>query len=185
MSTANTEIRICGLGGQGVIMAGMIIGKAASIYEDRFATLVQSFGPEARGSECSAQVMVSDETIAFPYIRRSDVFIALSQSAYDKFVDEMKEGAFLIYEKEMVSPDERLPEGVKRFGIPGTRIAEEEFGRRIVFNMVMLGFFTATTKLVEDEAMRKAVADSVPEGTEELNLKAFERGFSYGREHYS
>lgn len=179
------DIRICGLGGQGVIMAGMIIGKAASIFEDRFATLVQSFGPEARGSECSAQVMVSDETIAFPYIRNSDVFVALSQSAYDKFVEEMKPGAFLIYESEMVSPDERLPEGVKKFGVPGTRIAEEEFGRRIVFNMVMLGFFTATTELLDADAMRKAVGDSVPEGTEAINLKAFERGFSYGVEKYS
>jgi 2-oxoglutarate ferredoxin oxidoreductase subunit gamma len=179
------DIRICGLGGQGVIMAGMIIGKAASIFEDRFATLVQSFGPEARGSECSAQVMVADESIAFPYIRNSDVFVALSQSAYDKFVGELKPGAFLIYESEMVSPDERLPEGVKKFGVPGTRIAEEEFGRRIVFNMVMLGFFTATTELVDADAMRKAVADSVPEGTEALNLKAFERGYSYGVEKFS
>jgi 2-oxoglutarate ferredoxin oxidoreductase subunit gamma len=178
------DIRICGLGGQGVIMAGMIIGKAASIFEDRFATLVQSFGPEARGSECSAQVMVSDETIAFPYIRSSDVFVAMSQSAYEKFAEEMKDDAFLIYESEMVSPDDRLAEGVKKFGIPGTRIAEEEFGRRIVFNMVMLGFFTATTKLIDAEAMRKAVADSVPEGTEELNFKAFERGYSYGLEKY-
>jgi len=178
------DIRICGLGGQGVIMAGMIIGKAASIFEDRFATLVQSFGPEARGSECSAQVMVSDEAIAFPYIRRSDVFVALSQSAYDKFVQEMKEGAVLVYESEMVSPDERLADGVKKYGIPGTRIAEEEFGRRIVFNMVMLGFFTSATKLVDGDAMRKAVADSVPEGTEELNLKAFERGYSYGVEKF-
>jgi 2-oxoglutarate ferredoxin oxidoreductase subunit gamma len=178
------EIRICGLGGQGVIMAGMIIGKAASIFEDRFATLVQSFGPEARGSECSAQVMVADESIAFPYIRNSDVFIALSQSAYDKFAGEMNDDAFLIYENELVSPDERAPASTRKFGIPGTRIAEEEFGRRIVFNMVMLGFFTATTKLVDADAMRKAVADSVPEGTEHLNLKAFERGFSFGEEKY-
>jgi 2-oxoglutarate ferredoxin oxidoreductase subunit gamma len=179
------EIRICGLGGQGVIMAGMIIGKAASIFEDRFATLVQSFGPEARGSECSAQVMVADEAIAFPYIRCSDVFVAMSQSAYDKYVAEMKAGAYLVYESEMVSPDERLPAGVKKFGIPGTRIAEEEFGRRIVFNMVMLGFFTSATKLIDADAMRKAVADSVPEGTEDLNLKAFGRGYDFGLEKYS
>ncbi|HUT77163.1 MAG TPA: 2-oxoacid:acceptor oxidoreductase family protein [Polyangia bacterium] len=176
------DIRICGLGGQGVIMGGMIIGKAASIFEDRFATLVQSFGPEARGSECSAQVMVSDEKIPFPYLRRSDVFVAMSQSAYDKFVGEMKDGALMVYESDLVSPDDRLPAGVRKFGIPGTRIAEEEFGRRIVFNMVMLGFFAAVTDVVDVDAMRKAVADSVPDGTEDLNLKAFERGFAYGAE---
>jgi 2-oxoglutarate ferredoxin oxidoreductase subunit gamma len=179
---SNTEIRICGLGGQGVIMAGMIIGKAASIYEDRFATLVQSFGPEARGSECSAQVMVSDVAIAFPYIRSSDIFMAMSQGAYDKFVEEMKDGSILVYESELVSPDERLGRSVKKYGIPGTRIAEEELGRRIAFNMVMIGFFTATTKIIDVGAMRKAVAASVPSGTEEFNLKAFNAGYKHGLE---
>ncbi|MFO8071633.1 MAG: 2-oxoacid:acceptor oxidoreductase family protein [Polyangia bacterium] len=179
------DIRICGLGGQGVIMGGMIVGKAVSIFEDRWATLVQSFGPEARGSECSAQVMISDDQIAFPYIRESDVFVAFSQSALDKFVHEMKDESVLVYENELVSPDDRVPAKAKKFGIPGTRIAEEEFGRRIVFNMVMLGFFTAVTDLVEVDAMRKAVVDSVPGGTEDLNLRAFDRGYDYGKEQRS
>lgn len=174
------EIRICGLGGQGVIMSGMIIGRAASIYEDRYATLVQSFGPEARGSECSAQVMVSDEPVAFPYIRRSDVFVAMSQGAYDKFVNEMGDDSILVYENELVFPDERLPNSAKKYGIPGTRIAEEKMGRRIVFNMVMVGFFTAVTHLVDVEAMRKAVTNSVPPGTEEFNIKAFNAGYDFG-----
>lgn len=174
------EIRICGLGGQGVIMAGMIIGKAASIYEDRYATLVQSFGPEARGSECSAQVMVSDDIIAFPYIRSSDVFMAMSQGAYEKFIRELKENSILIYENELISLDENIPKGVKVFGIPGTRIAENELGRRIVFNMVMVGFFTAVTDFVSVDAMRRAVEHSVPSGTEEFNLKAFNTGYEYG-----
>ena len=174
------EIRICGLGGQGVIMTGMIVGKAASIFEDRFATLVQSFGPEARGSECSAQVMVSDEPIAFPYIRTSDIFVAMSQGAYEKYIGELKEGAYLVYENELVSLDDRVPKGVKTFGVPGTRIAEEELGRRIVFNMVMVGFLTAVTGVVELDAMRKAVQHSVPPGTEEFNLKAFEAGYQRG-----
>jgi len=175
------EIRICGLGGQGVIMAGMIIGKAASIYEDRWATLVQSFGPEARGSECSAQVMVSDEAIAFPYIKNSDIFMALSQGAYDKFIGELKDNSILVYENELISLDDRVPSGVKSFGIPGTRIAENELGRRIVFNMVMVGFFTAVTESVSVVAMRKAVENSVPPGTEEFNLKAFNTGYDYGK----
>ncbi|MCP4676748.1 MAG: pyruvate ferredoxin oxidoreductase [Deltaproteobacteria bacterium] len=174
------EIRICGLGGQGVIMTGMIIGKAASIYEDRWATLVQSFGPEARGSECSAQVMVSDDTIPFPYIRNSNIFVAMSQGAYEKFIGELKEGGTLVYENELVSLDDRVPKGVKTFGIHGTRIAEEELGRRIVFNMVMVGFLTAVTDLVEVEAMRKAVEHSVPAGTETFNLKAFNTGYEHG-----
>ena len=176
------EIRICGLGGQGVIMAGMIVGKAASIFEDRWATLVQSFGPEARGSECSAQVMVADDPIAFPYIKSSDVLVAMSQGAYEKFIGELKEGALLVYENELVSLDDRVPKGVKTFGIPGTRIAEEELGRRIVFNMVMVGFLTAVTKVIDLDAMKKAVEHSVPDGTEEFNLKAFEAGYKRGLE---
>jgi 2-oxoglutarate ferredoxin oxidoreductase subunit gamma len=178
------DIRICGLGGQGVILGGIIIGKAASIFEDRWATLVQSFGPEARGSECSAQVMVADDPIAFPYIRETDVFVAFSQSAYDKFVHEMKDDAILVYESELVVTDDRLPKGVQKFGCPGTRIAEEDVGRRIVFNIVMLGFFASVTDLVDSDAMRKGVEDSVPNGTESFNLKAFEAGYSYGVKNY-
>jgi 2-oxoglutarate ferredoxin oxidoreductase subunit gamma len=175
------EIRICGLGGQGVIMAGMIVGKAAAIFEDRYATLVQSFGPEARGSECSAQVMVADEPIAFPYLRHTDLFVALSQGAYEKFIHEMKEGATLVYESDLVTVDERLPKGAKKFGIPGTRIAEEQLGRRIAFNMVVVGFIAAVSSVVQVEAIIKAVADSVPPGTEAFNMKAFNMGFEYGK----
>lgn len=176
------EIRVCGLGGQGVIMASIIIGKAASIYEDREATLVQSFGPEARGSTCSTQIKIADGPIAFPYIRHSDIFMALSNSAYEKYVGEMKDGSILVYESDMVKPDDRLPKGVKSYGIPATKIAKDEFKKRIVFNMIITGFFAAVTKLVGVEAMRKAVEASAPKGTEELNLAAFDRGYNFGKE---
>ena len=175
------DIRICGLGGQGVIMSGMIIGKAAAIYEDRQATLVQAFGPEARGSTVAAQVMVSDEIIPYPYIRESDVLIAYGQGAYDKFAPELKENGILVYEEELVLPDEKLADSVQQFGIPGTRLAEEEMGRRIVFNMVMCGFFAAVTPIVRADAMREAVRDSVPAGTESFNIKAFNLGHEYGQ----
>ncbi len=175
------DIRICGLGGQGVIMTGIIIGKGAAIYEDRHATLVQAFGPEARGSTVSAQVMVSDDPIPYPYIRHSDILMAFGQGAYDKFVGEMRESSILVYEDELVVPDDKLPEGVKTYGIPGTRLAEEEMGRRIVFNMVMVGFFTGVTGLIDFEAMKEAVADSVPKGTEAFNIKALTLGYETGR----
>ena len=142
---------------------------------------VTASGP---GSECSAQVMVSDDEIAFPYIRRSDIFVALSQSAYEKFVGEMKEGAMLVHEGDLVTPDARLPKGVRTFGIPATCIADEEFRRRIVFNMIMIGFIAGATKVVGLDAVRRAVEDSVPQGTEALNLKAFDRGYQYAVENY-
>jgi len=173
------ELRLCGLGGQGIIMTAMVVGKAASIFEDRFATLVQSFGPEARGSTCSAQVMVSDAPVAFPYVRASDILVAFSQSAYDRFVGEMKEGATLVFESDLVTPDNRLPAGVKAFGVPATRIAEETLGRRIASNMVMVGFIVKSTGIVSRESAIEAIKTLVPSGTEKFNIRAFEAGCDF------
>ncbi len=178
---ATTEIKIGGFGGQGVILAGMIIGKAAALYDKKDATLTQAFGPEARGSACSAQVIVSDGKILYPYVTRPDIMVNLSQDAYNRFGPELKEDGTLIIEQDLVkTPD--LPATVKVHGVPATRIAEE-LGRKMVLNIVVVGFFAAVTKLVHVDAMRQAVKSSVPPGTEELNLKAFDRGYQYGLEH--
>jgi 2-oxoglutarate ferredoxin oxidoreductase subunit gamma len=176
-----TEIRVGGLGGQGVILCGMIIGKAASIFDGKHATLIQAFGPEARGSACSAQVSVADEAIGYPYVKHPDVLIVMSPDAYTQFAPQLKSGGVLLYENELINVDDRLPAGVKAFGIPATRLAEE-LGRRLVLNIVMTGFFTGVTGLVSSEAMEKAVKTSVPRGTEDLNLRAFRKGYEYGRE---
>jgi 2-oxoglutarate ferredoxin oxidoreductase subunit gamma len=176
-----TEIRVGGLGGQGVILCGMIIGKAASIFDGKHATLIQAFGPEARGSACSAQVSVADEAIGYPYVKNPDVLIVMSPDAYTQFAPQLKPGGVLLYENELIKVDDRLPVGVKAFGIPATRLAEE-LGRRLVLNIVMTGFFTGVTGLVSSEAVEKAVKTSVPRGTEDLNLRAFRKGYEYGRE---
>ncbi|MBX6354143.1 MAG: 2-oxoacid:acceptor oxidoreductase family protein [Thermoflavifilum sp.] len=173
-----TEIRVAGFGGQGVILAGMIIGKAASIFENGYATLTQSFGPEARGSACSAQVILSNEPILYPYVTQPDILIAMSQDAYNRFVPEMKPNGTLLIEEDLVRISD-LPNGIRVHGVPATRLAEE-LGRRLVLNIVMVGFFGAVTRLIDPEALRKAVADSVPPGTEKLNLRAFDKGFEYG-----
>ncbi len=175
---ARTEIRIAGFGGQGVILTGYIFGKAASLFDVKYATLIQSFGPEARGSACSAQVIVSEEVIDYPYLRKPNVLIALSQEAYTKYAPSVKDGGIVIVEEEMVSVNEN-PGSVKLYSVPATRIADQ-LGRRIVMNMVVIGFFTAVTGLLDKQAVRKAVEDSIPRGTEELNLKAFEEGYTYG-----
>lgn len=176
-----TEIKIGGLGGQGVILSGMIIGRGACIFDDKYATLTQAFGPEARGSACSAQVVVCDELIEYPYVEQPDILMVLSQEACTRFVPEMSPTGTLIYEAQLVKPPANLPETVKQFAIPATRIAEE-LRRRMVVNIVMVGFFAAVTDVVDAEALRKSVEASVPPGTEELNLIAFERGLAYGRE---
>jgi 2-oxoglutarate ferredoxin oxidoreductase subunit gamma len=178
---ATTEIKIGGFGGQGVILAGMIIGKAAALYDKKDATLTQAFGPEARGSACSAQVIVSDGKILYPYVTRPDIMVSLSQDAYNRFGPELKEDGILIVEQDLVKTQD-LPKTVKVYGVPATRIAED-LGRKMVLNIVVVGFFAAVTKLINVDAMRQAVKSSVPAGTEELNLKAFDRGYQYGLEH--
>ncbi|TAK52751.1 MAG: pyruvate ferredoxin oxidoreductase [Bacteroidetes bacterium] len=173
-----TEIKIGGFGGQGVILSGYIIGRAASIYDNKFATMIQAFGPEARGSATSSQIIVSPEAIAYPYITSPEIMIVMSQEAYTKFTPELASGGTLITEEELVSTH-NLRKDVKHYSIPATRIAEE-LGKRMVLNIVMMGFTTAVTKLVSVDAMRKAVLASVPKGTEELNTNAFNRGYEYG-----
>lgn len=172
------EIKFGGFGGQGVILAGIIIGRAATIYDHKFATLTQSFGPEARGSACSAQVIVSDEKILYPYVTKPEILLVMSQEACNKFLPETTEDAIIIIEEDLVKPKDLKP-GMKVYGIPATRLAEE-LGRKMILNIVMVGFFTAVTKLVNYEAVREAVKASVPQGTEGMNLKAYDRGYQYG-----
>ena len=178
---SRTEIRITGFGGQGVVLSGHLVGKAWAVNAGKHATMIQSFGPEARGSACSATVTLSDTEVLYPYIRRPDVFVVMSTEGYDKYRDELKDDGILIYEKDLVHPT--LKEGQPSFGVPSTRIAES-LGRSIVQNIVMLGFFAAVTNIVSREEMRGAVESSVPSGTEELNLRAFDAGWSYFEDEY-
>lgn len=175
---AASEIRITGFGGQGIILCGYIIGKAASIFNNQHATLTQSFGPEARGSACSAQVVVSDSRVLYPYVTAPQILIALSRDGYKTHKDNITDDCIIVYDNDMVQPEKHGPK-VKVYGIPAIRFAEQ-LGRKIVLNIVMLGFFGAVTELIPKDALRKAVESSVPSGTEELNLKAFDKGYEYG-----
>lgn len=175
-----TEIRVAGFGGQGVILSASVIGKAASVFEGGFATMCQSFGPEARGGACSAQVILSNEAILYPYVTRPDILVVMSQEAYSKFEPTLKPGGILIVERDLVRVD-HINTGQRLFSVPATRIAEE-LGKRMVLNIVMVGFFTAVTNLLQRDSVRKAVEDSVPPAFKELNLKAFDKGFDYGVE---
>jgi 2-oxoglutarate ferredoxin oxidoreductase subunit gamma len=173
---ARTEIRITGYGGQGVVLSAYIVGRACAIGAGRHATMIQSFGPEARGSACSATLVLSDTEVLYPYVRRPDVFVAMSTEGYDKYRDELKDDGILVYEQDLVHP--RLKDAQPAFGIPSTRIAEG-LGRSLVQNIVMVGFFTAVTRLVTRGEAREAVRASVPAGTEDLNLQAFDRGYEH------
>lgn len=177
--SGRSEIKIGGFGGQGVILSGIIIGKAASLYDEKHATLIQAFGPEARGSACSAQVILSDDYIGYPYIEQPGVEVLMSQEALTKFEPELADDGLLMYEKDLVKPKDLRP-GIRAYGIPATRLAEE-LGHKIILNIVMVGFFAAVSGLVSHSAMRKAIEETVPHGTEALNISAFERGYGFGQ----
>lgn len=174
------EIRFSGYGGQGIIRCGLITGKAISLFDNKFATMTQSFGPEARGSACSSQVVVSEDRVLYPYITRPEVLVTMSQDAYEKNEPELREDGVLIYDTDLVKLKPARAK-IKIYGIPSTRFAEE-MGNRIFANLVMLGFFTAITKVVSTEAMKKALPGLVPKRFLELNLRAFEKGYNYGLE---
>ncbi|MGA2689692.1 MAG: 2-oxoacid:acceptor oxidoreductase family protein [Candidatus Korobacteraceae bacterium] len=178
-----TEIRIAGFGGQGVILSAIVIGKAGCIFQDGYSTMTQSFGPEARGGACSAQVILSDTPVLYPYVSTPDILVVMSQEAYTLFSPQLKRDGILIIEEDLVRIGE-LPPGVRVYSVPATRIAEE-LGKKMVLNIVMVGFFAAVSQVVDPDAMRKAVAASVPEAYRDLNLKAFDRGFDYGTKELS
>lgn len=173
----HSEIKFSGLGGQGIILAGYITGKAATIFDDLHATFVQSYGPESRGGACSAQLIIADQPVAYPLLTQPDILVVMSQEAYYKYSKELKPGGMMLVEEDMVKL-ENPPANVKIVKIPASKLAEK-LGKRMVANIVMLGFFTAQTKAVSLEAMKSAIKDSVPPGTEELNLKAFQLGYDY------
>lgn len=172
------EIRIAGLGGQGVVLLGSIIAQAAAIFDKKNATLTQDYGPEARGGACRAEVVISEEGALYPYVVEPSILVLMSQEAYRKYGTGLGSRTQVLIDKDLVP----LREGTDTmYAIPATRLAQE-LGRTVVANMVMLGFFAATTDVVSTEALKKSLLASVPKGSEELNMRAFERGCSYGRE---
>ena len=172
----NTEVIITGFGGQGIVLAGKILGEAAALGDRKESTLVQSYGPESRGGACSAQVVISDRSIHYPYIRYPDILVCMSQSGYEKYIDALKDDGILLFDQDLVQPGKIKND---TFAIPATRMAEE-LGRKMMANIIMIGFFTAITGKISLGAAKPTVAGSVPKGTEEKNIKAFTKGYEYG-----
>jgi len=175
-----TDIRIAGFGGQGIILAGIVIGRAASIHDNLFAVQTQSYGPEARGGASKTEVVISDSEIDYPKVQHPDIFVAMSHEALMAYLDGLKDGGILIVDPDMIKEEEILPfvekHNIKYFKAPVTRTAEEVIKLRVVANIVMIGAITKATRVVSEEAARKAIAESVPPGTEKKNLAAFEAG---------
>ncbi|UCD38499.1 MAG: 2-oxoacid:acceptor oxidoreductase family protein [Fidelibacterota bacterium] len=172
------DIKFSGFGGQGIIKSGILLGKAASLFDEKFATMTQSFGPEARGGACSAQIVIDNSPVLYPYIVAPEILVTMSQEAYEKFTDDLVPGGILLTDTDLVK-SKKFRKDVKVYSISSTRIAEE-LGNRIFANVVMIGFFTAITKVVSPEAMKKAIPGAVPSRFIDINIEAFKRGFDYG-----
>ena len=177
-----SKIRITGFGGQGVITAGYILGKAASIYDDKYSIFTQSYGPEARGSACSAQVIISDEPILYPFVKMHDILVALSQEGFDKHLNKTVEKGIVLIDEDLVETTNGVPKNIQLAKIPTTRLAEKNFDNRIVTNIIMLGFLTSFTKIVTENAISEAVKSVVPSRMEKLNSDALGFGLNYNIE---
>ena len=171
------EIRICGFGGQGVILAGFIIGKAASVFMDYNAVQSQSYGPEARGGAARSEVIVSDEKIGYPRPTGVDLLVAMSQESFDTYRKDIRNDTVIVIDPDLV-PNHEI--GKQVYKVHAQKIAEE-LGNKIVTNIVMVGASTSIFNLLDYEAVKKSVIDSVPSRFKELNEKAFERGFEAGK----
>jgi 2-oxoglutarate ferredoxin oxidoreductase subunit gamma len=171
------EIRICGFGGQGVILAGFIIGKAASVFMDYHAVQSQSYGPEARGGAARSEVIVSDEKIGYPRPLGVDLLVAMSQESFDTYREDVDKNTVIVVDPDLV-PKHDIGQPVHK--VHAQQIAES-LGNKIVTNIVMVGASTAIFGLLDPEAVKKAVLDSVPKKFLELNEKAYQKGFEAGK----
>jgi len=171
------EIRICGFGGQGVILAGFIIGKAASVFQNYQAVQSQSYGPEARGGAARSEVIISDEKIGYPRPLGVDVLLAMSQESFDSYRGDIRDDTIIVVDPDLIKNHDI---GRPLHKVHALKIAEE-LGNKIVTNIVMVGAFTSVSGILKTEAVRESVIDSVPKRFTELNIKAFERGLEAGK----
>ncbi len=172
---ARQEVRFAGFGGQGLLLAGILLGKTACLYGGKQAAQTQSYGTEARGGASQCNVVIDDQEITYVGVVNPDIFVVMSQEAYDKLVGEVKEGGLVFYDSDLVKVKESPK--LRQVPVPSTPAAKD-LGRQMVANVVMLGAMVAGTKILDPDQVKSCLKDSVPPGTEELNLKAFDKGRS-------
>lgn len=172
------EVRLSGLGGQGLILAGQLLAEAAVLHDGKHATQTQSYGPESRGGDSRSDVVISSEPIDYPHVIRADLLLAMSQMACDRNYHTLKRGGILVVDEELV---QHVPTS-RAYLVPITRLAREEAGRAVVANVLALGIVVALSGVVSRPAITAAVKAGVPKGTEGLNLKALEIGMRVGDE---
>jgi 2-oxoglutarate ferredoxin oxidoreductase subunit gamma len=180
------EIRIAGFGGQGIILAGIVVGKAAALHDNMYAVQTQSYGPEARGGASKTEVVISDEEIDYPKAQNPDILVAMSHEALMAYLHDLKDGGTLIIDPDLIIEEDIKDfvemHNIKLYRAPATRTADEEIGLKVVANIVMVGAFTKLTGAISMEAARNAITESVPPGTEKKNISAFDVGVKIAEE---
>jgi 2-oxoglutarate ferredoxin oxidoreductase subunit gamma len=174
-----TEMRFVAFGGQGIVLAGVILGEAA-IADGNNAVQTQSYGPESRGGAAKSEVIISDEVIDYPMVVAADCLVALSQPGYDRYAAEIRLDGTIIIDEDLVKADEP-PQAGAFYSLPFAKTADK-LGNRIVTNIVVLGSVCSITKVVSKAGLVRAVKANVPEKFTELNLKAFDEGYRMGEQ---
>lgn len=172
------EIRLSGAGGQGLILAGVILAEAIGTIDGKNAVQSQSYGPEARGGASRADVVISKEEIFYPKTMKLDLLLALTQEACDKYYPDLKEDGILIIDSHMVTQ----PPVSDSYGFPFVQLAKDEIGVAMVANVISLGVICELTGIVSKHALTEVVKMRAPRGTEEKNMKALELGFKIARQ---
>ncbi|RPI38518.1 MAG: 2-oxoacid:ferredoxin oxidoreductase subunit gamma [Methanoregulaceae archaeon] len=172
------EIRFSGFGGQGIILSAVIIGRAAVMYDNKSAVQTQVYGPEARGGASMSQVIIDDEEILYPKVSNPDIYVIMSQEGFEKYGANAQDPAIMLVDSTLVHSRPKC----RCIDVPATREAKQTLKKDIVANIVMLGALIAATHVVSETALEKAILDSVPKGTEELNRKAMQLGLQLGKQ---
>lgn len=174
MSADRYEVRLSGAGGQGMVLAGVILGEAACLYAGKNAVQSQSYGPEARGGASKSEVVISAGEIDYPKATSIDVMLALTQEAYDNYAQDLKNEGIMIVDSTAVK---RVTKGNgKLYNLPLIEQTKKEIGKAFVTNIVALAALVEITKIITIENLTKAVLDRVPQGTEALNQQAIKLG---------
>jgi 2-oxoglutarate ferredoxin oxidoreductase subunit gamma len=166
------EIRLAGTGGQGLLLAGVILAEACGVYENKQVIQTQSYGPEARGGASKTDVIISDELILYPKARRVNILCCLSQKSVDAYLKDLKEDGIVIVDRFYVKQCSTK----NCYELPLSERTRQKFGREIFTNIVLLGAFSKITKIVTVDSLKKALQERVPPATIENNLQALELG---------
>jgi 2-oxoglutarate ferredoxin oxidoreductase subunit gamma len=171
------SIRFAGSGGQGTITAGVILARAATLYENQYATLFQNYGAAARGGLASSEVKLSPQEIIFPNVVRPNILVAMSQEAVDTYIEDIAVNGLFIYDEGLVKDATPKSESIKKLGIEATQIAID-LGNKVVANIIMLGFLVGVTEVVSKDTIEKAALEVVPTKYKTINVRALEVGFA-------